>query len=199
MQPSADPPSAKVVFLGETGTGKTSLISRYIDASFTEGAGPTVAAASRTVRYDRRGSLIDLILWDTAGQERYRALTPMYYRNAIAAVIVFDVTSRETFEHVQGWINELLSNVGNIVIVICANKHDLGDKRVVQTSEGEALAAIAQSIYCETSAVTGYGVDYLFQMVVTRIEEVRPNMFRRERMVSTEIVKKEEEPDGYCC
>jgi small GTP-binding protein len=196
---SADAPSAKIVFLGETGCGKTSLITRYVDNSFGAGAASTVAAASRTVRYDHRGVAIDLVLWDTAGQERYRALTPIYYRNAIAAVIVFDVTSRETFEHVQGWINELLSNVGDIVIVICANKQDLESKRVVQTNEGEALATIAQSIFCETSAMTGYGVDYLFQMVVRRIEEERPGLFRRDRLAAIEVENKGAEQETYCC
>jgi small GTP-binding protein len=191
-------PAIKIVFLGESGAGKTSLITRYIDSAFTGSLSTTIGAASSLVKYSYREQKVDLVLWDTAGQERYRALTPMYYRDALAAVIVFDITSRESFDQVQGWINELESNVGNIVIIICGNKNDLDVRRHIAQSEAEALADIVGSFYCETSAMTGFGIDHLIQMIVNRVAEEKPGVFGgRTSIPAPHVVK--DKPSDNCC
>jgi small GTP-binding protein len=169
-------PALKVVFLGDTGTGKTSLITRFVDSTFTGELESTVGGWGRPVRFTYRDKPVDLIVWDTAGQEKYRGLTPMYYRNAVAAVVVFDVTNRHSFDQVQGWINELQTTAGQIIIVICANKIDLSAERTIGESEAEAFADTAGTPYCEASAKSGYGIANLFHTVVQRIAEERPGL-----------------------
>jgi len=165
--------SFKVVFLGESGCGKTSLIARYVDKTFTSTLTPTVGCAGRLVTYEYLGRELTLLLWDTAGQELYRSLTPVYYRNSAAAVIVFDVTSKATFEQVPGWISELQSVVGDIVMVVCGNKCDLESDRVIEELEAAALANGSNARYAETSAKTGQGLDQLFQVIVKEVMERR--------------------------
>jgi Ras-related protein Rab-5C len=169
----------KVVFLGDTGTGKTSIITRFVESTFTGQLESTVGGWGRPVPFTYRNKPVDLIVWDTAGQERYRGLTPMYYRNAIAAVIVFDVTNRHSFDQIQGWINELQTNAGAIVIVVCGNKVDLAADRVIGEIEAESFASTAGTPYCEASAKTGYGVTQLFQAVMQRIAEQRPGLLEQ--------------------
>jgi small GTP-binding protein len=179
-------PPIKIVFLGDTGTGKTSVITRFVDSAFTGDLDPTVGGWGRPVSYTYRNKPVDLIVWDTAGQERYRGLTPMYYRNAVAAVVVFDVTNRHSFDQIQGWINELQTAAGAISIVVCGNKVDLSADRVIGESEGESFADTAGTPYCETSAKTGYGIAQLFQTVVQRIAEERPGLIE-EPIVGTGV------------
>jgi small GTP-binding protein len=165
-------PPVKVVFLGESGTGKTSLISQYIDHTFTDQITPTVGGMGRGVTCQYRDKPVDLVIWDTAGQERYRALTPMYYRGAAAAILVFAVCDHRPFVRLQTWIDELRTNVDDLILVVCGNKVDL--ERVVPQAEAEDLAMTAGATYCETSAKTGFGVDHLFQTVVRLIAEIKP-------------------------
>jgi small GTP-binding protein len=120
----------------------------------------------------------------------------MYYRNAVAAVIVFDITSRDSFEQVQGWINELQTNAPNIVIIICGNKVDLDARRAVQQKEGDAVAETAQSVYAEASAATGHGVDFLFQVILKKVWEDRPGAVQGETSGTNPPVEQDNEP---CC
>jgi small GTP-binding protein len=169
----------KIVFLGESGCGKTSIISRYIDKEFTGTLCPTVGCAGRTIDYQYRNHALTLLLWDTAGQELYRSLTPIYYRNSAAAIIVYDLSVRDTFEQIQGWIEELHSTVGDIVMVLCANKSDLEDARAVEELEGAALAHSVNAQFVETSAKTGRGLDLLFQTVVKEVMENKPELLQK--------------------
>jgi GTPase SAR1 family protein len=111
----------------------------------------------------------------------------MYYRNAVAAVIVFDVTNRSSFEQVQCWVNELKCNIANIVLVICGNKIDLGTRRVVEDYEAQAVADSANSIYIETSAVTSAGLDFLFQTVVQHSIESTPGILTKPKTDLAEL------------
>jgi small GTP-binding protein len=167
-------PSVKVVFLGESGSGKTSIINRYIDRAFSPLTSPTIGCFGRTVPYEYKGQTINLNIWDTAGQEIYRSLTPMYYRNANVAVVVFDVTNRGSFDQVSGWVAELLANIGTIILIICGNKADLSKQRVVNELDAAALAQSSSALYLETSALTGYGLDGLFQTVIRQTVEAKP-------------------------
>jgi small GTP-binding protein len=172
-------PPFKIVFLGESGTGKTSIITRYIDHKFSGTLAPTVGCSGQTVNYDYEGRTLNLLIWDTAGQELYRSLTPIYYRNATAAVIVFDLTVRDTFDQIQNWINEVRSVVDNIVLVICGNKADLCDEREVDGIDAALLAEHANSAYVETSAKLGTGLDSLFQTVVREAVGKKPDLLEK--------------------
>lgn len=169
--------SIKVVLLGESGTGKTSLINRYIHDKFSQIAVPTVGASFHNKVISYEGTEIDLALWDTAGQESYRGLTPMYYRNAAVAIVVFDVMAGDSFSRVDSWLNEIKEEChDSIVIVLCGNKCDCMDERTVSLQEAEEFARLRDLPYCETSALTGVGVDFLFQTVVKSIYEINPSL-----------------------
>eukprot|EP01113_Clastostelium_recurvatum_P025272 TRINITY_DN3040_c0_g1_i3.p1 TRINITY_DN3040_c0_g1~~TRINITY_DN3040_c0_g1_i3.p1 ORF type:complete len:146 (+),score=18.80 TRINITY_DN3040_c0_g1_i3:137-574(+) len=118
---------AKIVLLGNSGVGKTSIALRYVQGSFSNDQPLTVGASFMTKRMFMPDCTVKLQIWDTAGQERFRSMTPMYYRGASAAILVYDVTQPDSFECVQGWVRELRANTHNneIVIAIAGNKTDL--------------------------------------------------------------------------
>jgi len=128
------PQEFKVVVVGEKSVGKTSLVLRFIDGCFQPQQQPTIGAFFFSKHLVLAGGAACVLqVWDTAGQERFRAITPMYYRQAMGAIVCFDVTSEASFETMQGWVKELRENTepGSIVIAIAATKADLEAARVV--------------------------------------------------------------------
>jgi len=137
-----DARDAQVVLLGEGRVGKTSLLLRYVENTFSETQTPTVQATylSKRVALENDGAAT-LNVWDTAGQERFHALGPIYYRDADAAVLVYDITDSDSFDRVKSWVKELRQIAGNeISLAVCANKSDLERARKVSQSDGEAYA-----------------------------------------------------------
>ncbi|KAI8145100.1 ras-like GTP-binding protein RYL2 [Fennellomyces sp. T-0311] len=123
---------AKVVILGSQGVGKTSLVVRYISKTFSPNSTSTIGASFMTKKLTVDNCKVRLQIWDTAGQERFRAMAPMYYRGAQAALLVYDMTSRESFVELHSWIEELKRNMTEeLVIVVVANKSDLATRREV--------------------------------------------------------------------
>jgi Ras-related protein Rab-5C len=190
-------PPIKVVFLGETGTGKTSIIKRYAEDAFAGDSQSTVGGHREVVSVADGDREAELVLWDTAGQEQYRALTPMYYRGAAAAVIVFDVTNRDSFDQIQGWINELQTTSSDTLIVLCGNKIDMGGARMVNEAEAGMFAETARTPYCETSAKTGSGVKLLFVAILQTIAQARPGYFEEPAPIQTQPQPAQEEES--CC
>jgi Ras-related protein Rab-5C len=156
----------KVVFVGETRVGKSSLLRRFVEGTFDDAELNTIGTAFSTKVIPTSSGTILLQLWDTAGQEQYRALASMYYRNAHVALLTYDITRRETFTKLSAWAAEVSENApGSIRSVVVANKSDLG-ARAVARDEGRAFAdAIGAVAYIETSAKIGEGVRELFQAV----------------------------------
>jgi Ras-related protein Rab-21 len=114
--------------------GKTSTVIRYVENSFSHHITPTVGASFFSCKLLIDNITVKLQIWDTAGQERFKAMAPMFYRNANAALIVFDITSAQTFESMQGWVLELKKNVDNpMVLCVVGNKIDLAKNRQVKT------------------------------------------------------------------
>lgn len=162
--------SIKLVLLGDSGVGKTSIVSQYVSGKCSDSVKPTIGAAFVTKEINMEGKQIELLIWDTAGQEVYRGLAPMYYRSALIAIIVYDVTRAQSFDAVNYWIKELKTNVdGNIVILVCGNKTDLEESRVVEYDSALANAETNGALYAETSASTGTGVERMFQMAVSKL------------------------------
>jgi Rab family protein len=158
----------KLVLLGDSGVGKTSIVTQFVSGTVPENMNPTIGAAFVTKEVTIQGQNLELLIWDTAGQEVYRGLAPMYYRSALIAIIVFDVTSQESYNSVSYWIHELQTNVEeNIVILVCGNKIDLEDKRAVQFQSASTAAANRGALYSETSATTNTGVDKMFQLALS--------------------------------
>ena len=158
-------PSFKVVLLGESAVGKTSLILRYMRDSFSPDSASTIGASflSREMEVDNKR--IDVALWDTAGQEMYRSLTPMYYRNAHAAIVVFDVGTRHTFEQAKEWIDNVRYHNDDAIISLCGNMIDK-ETRDVSRHDADELAESKRVSYHETSAKTGVGVEAMFENVI---------------------------------
>lgn len=165
-----NPEVVKVVLLGDSGVGKTSIINRFMTGKYSESLKPTIGAAfvSKNVVVD--GHNLELRIWDTAGQEVYRGLAPMYYRSAQIAIIVYDVTNSPSYESVDYWLQELKKNLkGSTVIMICGNKSDLYDDRVVHDDHAKLLAAQNGALYCETSAASGTGINHLFDLSISKM------------------------------
>ena len=134
----------KLVLLGDSNVGKSSLVLRFVKNQFNADQVTTVGAAflQSPVPLDDSEDKIQFGIWDTAGSERYKALAPMYYRGAEAAIVVYDITSFESFEGAKAWVRELkLYGQPNVVVALAANKCDLEQYRAVSTQEGQAMRA----------------------------------------------------------
>ncbi|KAK9901980.1 hypothetical protein WJX75_000168 [Coccomyxa subellipsoidea] len=150
----------KIVLLGEGRVGKTSLMARFIHNSFKEDQQATIQAAFMSRQLQIDSQQVEVALWDTAGQERFHSLAPLYYRDADAALLVYDITDRDTLERVRHWVKELRTVVGDaIVLTIVGNKSDLARERTVPE---QVSAEFAQSIgaqHVSVSAKTGQGIE----------------------------------------
>jgi len=154
----------KLVLLGESAVGKSSLVLRFVKGQFHEFQESTIGAAflTQTVVLDD-GVTVKFEIWDTAGQERYHSLAPMYYRGAQAAIVVYDITSQDSFQRAKSWVRELQKQaLPNIVIALAGNKADMAQKRTVDADEGKSYADENGLLFMETSAKTALNVNELF-------------------------------------
>jgi len=190
----------KLVLLGDSGVGKTSIVTQYVSGSAPENVNPTIGAAFVTKDVTIDGQQLELLIWDTAGQEVYRGLAPMYYRSALIAFIVFDVTKAESFDSVQYWIKELKTNVEeSIVILVCGNKIDLEEKRSIEFQAAQAMATENGALYSETSAATGQGVERMFQLAIsTLLQQRQPGGNSDPSKVKLTEAKDNKKKDGCC-
>ncbi|CAI5757254.1 unnamed protein product [Candida verbasci] len=163
----------KLVLLGESAVGKSSIVHRFVKNTFDDLRESTIGAAFLTqqITIPETQTTIKFEIWDTAGQERYKSLAPMYYRNANAALCVFDITNKSSFAKAQDWIKELKKQAPEgIVIAIVGNKSDLNDEREVEQEEIENYIQEQKSegydiINAECSAKTGDGVLTIFDKI----------------------------------
>jgi Rab family protein len=174
----ADLKSIKVVLLGDSGVGKTTIVTQYVSGAAPESVNPTIGAAFLTKELTIDGQNLELLIWDTAGQEVYRGLAPMYYRSAVIGIIVFDVTNADSHSAVSYWVQQLQENIeGGIVILVCGNKVDLEDKRVIEFQAASNGATREGALYAETSGQTGTGVDRMFELAVsTYLKNMAPKV-----------------------
>ena len=156
--------TCKVVILGEPGVGKTSIISRYITNQFFPVVISTTGASYSTKLLKIENDKIKFQIWDTAGQERFRSLAKIFYQNAVAVILVYDITIRDTFEQLkQYWIKEIKENAPpDIILALAANKSDKYKDEQVDINEGKELARQLNAIFKSTSALSSKGIDELF-------------------------------------
>ncbi|KAJ1922161.1 Ras- protein Rab-11A [Mycoemilia scoparia] len=157
----------KVVLIGDSGVGKTNLLGRFARDEFNMESKSTIGVefATRTIEVD--GKTIKAQIWDTAGQERYRAITSAYYRGALAALLVYDISKYQTYENVERWLQELRDYAdSNIVIILVGNKSDLRHLRAVPTDEAKGFAEENALRFIETSALDNTNVDEAFQTIL---------------------------------
>ncbi|EXC10737.1 Ras-related protein Rab11C [Morus notabilis] len=190
----------KIVLIGDSGVGKSNILSRYTRNEFCLESKSTIGVefATRTLQaifgvdeYDvalERCALLAMLpswlkivegktvkaqIWDTAGQERYRAITSAYYRGAVGALLVYDITKRQTFDNVQRWLHELRDHAdSNIVIMMTGNKSDLNHLRAVSEDDGQSLAEREGLSFLETSALEATNIEKAFQTILTEIYHI---------------------------
>ncbi|KAL8242636.1 hypothetical protein R6Q59_012938 [Mikania micrantha] len=163
----------KVVLIGDSGVGKSNLLSRFTRNEFSLESKSTIGVefATRSIRVD--DNVIKAQIWDTAGQERYRAITSAYYRGAVGALLVYDTTRHVTFENVGRWLKELRDHSdSNIVIMLVGNKSDLRHLRAVATEDAKTFAEKEKTYFMETSALESLNVDDAFTQVLSQIYHV---------------------------
>ena len=169
----ADDVPIKVVLLGETAVGKSCLISRFVSDTFLTNHVATLAGSfsSKNVFYDKVNKKIKYEIWDTAGQEKYRALNKMFYQDASVAILVLDITRKDTFEAIKNyWYSEVKENSPkNIVIAIAANKSDLYEYEEISNEELQEYANSIGAIYKQTSALQSSGINDLFDNIGYKI------------------------------
>jgi len=177
--PSTPPPTQlpykylfKYIIVGDTAVGKSCLLLQFTDKRFQPVHDLTIGVefGSRTLTIDN--NQVKLQIWDTAGQEKFRSITRSYYRGAAGALLVYDITRRETFDHLTTWLEDCrkYSN-SNIVIMLIGNKCDLENKRQVTKEEGAAFAKENSLLFLETSAKTAENVEQAFINTATYIYE----------------------------
>ncbi|KAK8200635.1 Rab GTPase ypt31 [Zalaria obscura] len=163
----------KVVLIGDSGVGKSNLLSRFTRNEFNLDSKSTIGVefATRSIQVDAK--TIKAQIWDTAGQERYRAITSAYYRGAVGALLVYDISKHQTYENVTRWLKELRDHAdSNIVIMLVGNKSDLRHLRAVPTEEAKQFASENNLSFIETSALDASNVELAFQNILTEIYRI---------------------------
>ena len=156
----------KIVIIGDQHVGKTSILSKYKYETTEENYAPTVGIDFLTKNVFLEDKTIRLIMWDTAGQERFKSLIPSYLKNAHSIILTFDITSKNSFNSLNKWLEDIKNNVqDSVFIVLCGNKIDLNNKRQVNYEDAQKFAKDNDLIYIETSAITGDGIKKLFDVI----------------------------------
>jgi len=206
----------KLVLLGEAAVGKSSLVLRFVKGHFSEYQESTIGAAFMTQTLALDDQTVKFEIWDTAGQERYHSLAPMYYRGAQAAVVVYDITSKDSFDRATRWIGELKEQANkDIVIALAGNKLDLcqddgGDgegnsRRAVAREDAQEYANKDEKklIFFETSAKTGENVNDVFVKIAEALPKVssqtRPGRPGRPGVDLTQNSGGGDNPIQKCC
>lgn len=179
----------KLVLLGDSSVGKSSIVNRFVKDTFDEFRESTIGAAflSQSIKIKDLNTNQDVIIkfeiWDTAGQERYKSLAPMYYRNANAALVVYDITMADSLLKAKSWVNELKEKVGNnngdnnLVIHLVGNKLDLveddPEKRAVSIEDALEYCKDENLLFKEVSAKTGSNIKEVFQTIGEKLYEIK--------------------------
>ena len=177
MSTARKPPCCKVVLLGDSGVGKTCIISRYISGAFDNNSPSTNGAsyASKILTFENLNKTISLDIWDTAGQEKYKSLTRFFYKDASAAILVYDITKKDSFENMKGYWYEQLQEFGSkkIILGVAGNKCDMYEKEEVNENEAKEFAEKIGAFFEITSAKNNTGITDLFMNAANRF--VDPN------------------------
>lgn len=162
----------KYIIIGDTGVGKSCLLLQFTDKRFQPVHDLTIGVEFGARMVQIEGRQIKLQIWDTAGQESFRSITRSYYRGAAGALLVYDITRRETFNHLTRWLEEARQNANqSMVIMLIGNKSDLDHRRQVTKEEGEKFAKEHGLIFLETSAKTAANVEEAFIHTAQKIYE----------------------------
>jgi small GTP-binding protein len=188
-------PGCKVVLLGDSGVGKTCIITRFVSSSFDANMTSTNGASycTKLVKYEQLGKNLLLDVWDTAGQEKYRSLTKFFYKDAAAVILVYDITREDSFENMKNyWYNQLLENCNkDVVLGVVGNKCDLFEEEKVSEADAREFSDKIGAIFELTSAQNNTGITEIFQEVGNKYLD--PNFQQKIKQVEKE---KNEEGKG---
>ena len=163
----------KIAIIGNQHVGKTTILSRYKYETTDDSYAPTVGIDFLTKNVFLEDKTIRLIMWDTAGQERFKSLIPSYLKNANCVILTYDITEKSSFSALGKWLSDVKDNVvEGTFIILCGNKIDLNNKRVISKEEGEEFAKENNIAFAETSATTGQGIDELFNTILANFCDV---------------------------
>jgi Ras-related protein Rab-18 len=191
----------KVLLVGDSSVGKSSLLLRFTTDKFEASTNPTIGVDFRTKYVTQQGKRLKLTIWDTAGQERFRTLTSSYYRGAHAVIFVYDVTRRETFDSLgEIWMQEvdMYSTIENAIKMVVANKVDRDTDREVTTEEGQNFARSHGSLFVETSAKADVAVTQAFEELVLKVLET-PHLLTDAGNSRLHVGAGIQQPSSGCC
>ncbi|KAM9987646.1 hypothetical protein ACTFIZ_003013 [Dictyostelium cf. discoideum] len=189
----------KVLLIGDSDVGKTSIVKRFSDDTFDEDLLCTIGVEFKMKEVKVDGKKVDLCIWDTAGQEKFRALISSYYRGAHGIILTYDVTKRESFDNLNYWLNEVenFANRSNLVKLLVGNKIDK-ENREVTREEGAEFAKKKAMLFIECSAKSKIGIQQAFEELAQKIIEIPQNTSSSQpKQRNTGSVKVEDEPDQY--
>ncbi|OMJ91514.1 hypothetical protein SteCoe_5884 [Stentor coeruleus] len=196
----------KLLLIGDSGVGKSSVLLRFADNTYTESFISTIGVDFKIKTVEIEHKIFKLQIWDTAGQEKFRTITSSYYRGAHGIIVVFDVTNKDSFLNVGNWMNEITKYASdNVNKLLIGNKTDLVDRRVVSTEEAKELADSLGVTYIETSAKTAIGVEESFikmtasikSKIVSNTGPSNPQVTGSTRLAGGKVVQNKKE--GNCC
>ncbi|KAF8894785.1 ras family-domain-containing protein [Infundibulicybe gibba] len=180
----------KITLIGDSGTGKSNLLARFTRNEFNLESKPTIGVefATRSLKVD--DGMIKAQIWDTSGQQRYRAITSTYYHGAAGALLVYDITKRDSYDNITRWLKEIRDHANsNIVIMLVGNKSDLKHMRAIPTDEAQAFATKNNLSFTETSALEASNMEDVFQTILTDIYHA---VFRKSLESSTTSIEKDD-------
>lgn len=184
----------KILIIGESGVGKSSLLLRFTEDNFDPELPNTIGVDYKTKEVTVDDNTVNLAIWDTAGQERFRALSPSYFRGAHGAILVYDVTKLQTFTKLEAWLGELdlYSRQNSVVKMVVGNKIDK-ENREVSREKGLNFARRHQTMFVEASAKTRYGVQCVFEELVRKIIQT-PGLWEKYGTCTDKVKVHDHEP-----
>ncbi|KAK8882035.1 hypothetical protein M9Y10_044675 [Tritrichomonas musculus] len=187
----------KIVLIGNSAVGKTSVVRKATNRETAADQGPTLGASYLSMRRSYNDKVVDLQIWDTAGQEKYRSMAPMYFRGSHIAVLMYSIIDKESFNGINEWNQILTQNTNDDIIkYLVGNKIDLQDQRIVTKAEGQNKATEINASFYEVSALTGEGVMDLIEEITKSASEIPINV-----QSASIAVEEEEKPKSKkgCC
>ena len=199
----------KYIIIGDMGVGKSCLMQRFTEQRFKQDLPHTIGVEFGTMIVDINSELVKLQIWDTAGQERFRSVTRGYYRGAAGALLVFDVTRRQTFAHIGSWLTDARANTNpHTVMILIGNKSDLNEQREVSFEEASRFAEENNLLFLECSAKNGDNVEQAFLSTARKIHEkvlcgilspTDPDSGVQLHSATVTQTTKKEKPKDKCC